>query len=144
MPPITDIRALALPMNVHTLPIQVRYADTDALGHVNNAVYNTYAELARIAFFGEVGVDVSNLILARVAVDYRRQLRFGDSPTVMESWVTKIGRTSLGVAHRLLVDGQIAADIETVVVHFDYGTNAPAPVPDGARELLRPYLQPAG
>ena len=128
-------------MTKHAFPIQLRYADTDALGHVNNAVYNSYAESARIAFFSEIGVDVANLILARVAVDYRRQVRFGDGPTVVESWVTRIGRTSLGVAHRLLVDGETAADIETVVVHFDYGANAPAPVPDAARALLRPYLK---
>lgn len=125
----------------HTFPLQLRYADTDALGHVNNAAYNTYAECARIAFFREVGVDVSNLILARVAVDYRRQLRFGVSPVAVESWVTKIGRTSIGVSHRVTVDGAAAADIETVVVHFDYDTNAPAPVPQDAREKLQPYLE---
>ena len=128
-------------MTTHRFPVQLRYADTDALGHVNNAVYNSYAESARIAFFSEVGVDVSNLILARVAVDYRRQVRFGEGPTVVESWITRIGRTSLGVAHRLLVDGQTAADIDTVVVHFDYGANAPAPVPEAARALLRPYVR---
>ena len=130
-------------MKTHRYPIQLRYADTDALGHVNNAAYNTFAESARIAFFREVGVEVSNLILARVAIDYRRQIRFGDSPTV-ESYVTRVGRTSIGVAHRIIVGGREAAAIETVVVHFDYGANAPAPVPDGARELLAPYLAEDG
>ena len=128
------------PLKTHRYPIQLRYADTDALGHVNNAAYNTFAESARIAFFREVGVEVSNLILARVEVDYRRQVRFGESPSV-KRYVTRIGRTSIGVAHRVLVDGEEAAAIETVVVHFDYGANAPSPVPEEARRSLEPYMR---
>ena len=124
----------------HTYDLQLRYADTDALGHVNNALYATYAEAARIAFFREIGVAVENLILARLEIDYRRQVRFGESPSV-ESFVTKIGNTSIGVAHRLLVDGEVAAEMRTVVVHFDYEANAPSGVPQEARELLGPYVR---
>ncbi len=122
----------------HTYDLQLRYNDTDALGHVNNALYATYAESARIAFFREAGVPVENLILARLEVDYRRQVRFGESPTV-ESFITKVGHTSVGVGHRLLVGGEVAAEMRTVVVYFDYEAGVPTRVPDTARAALGRY-----
>ncbi len=123
----------------HSYTLQLRYNDTDALGHVNNALYATYAETARIAFFREVGVPVENLILARLEIDYRQQMRFGESPTV-ESYITKIGNTSVGVGHSLLVDGRTVAQMETVVVYFDYDAEAPTRVPDTARAALERYM----
>ncbi len=124
----------------HSYALQLRYNDTDALGHVNNALYATYAESARIAFFREAGVPVENLILARLEIDYRLQMRFGESP-IIESYITKVGNTSVGVAHRLLMHGKVAAEMKTIVVYFDYEADAPTRVPDTARAALERYLE---
>ena len=35
-------------MHAHRTDIQMRFGDTDALGHVNNASYASYAEVARL------------------------------------------------------------------------------------------------
>ena len=66
-----------------TYPIEVRFRDMDALGHVNNAVYLTYLESARIADWLHVtkraGLDALDMILARVEIDYRSPLAYGEA-----------------------------------------------------------------
>ena len=67
-------------------PIEVRFRDLDALGHVNNAVYLTYLESARIAYWlhvtGRSGLDALDMILARVEIDYRSPLSYGEAVDV--------------------------------------------------------------
>lgn len=136
---------------VHTLPIQVRFADTDALGHVNNAAYATYAEVARLAFFQErvggtvreLGPDYGGLILARLAMDFRRQVLLGDEVAVTTR-VARLGRSSIELEQQVLAGGEVAAEISSVVVTFDYGAQRPVPMPDSLREKLGGSPAPAG
>jgi acyl-CoA thioesterase FadM len=59
----------------------VRFRDCDAMGHVNNAVFSTYLEQARIAILG--GLDP--FILARVEIDFRAELHAGEEIEVRSS-----------------------------------------------------------
>lgn len=125
---------------VHLTPLQLRFADTDGLGHLNNAVYASYAELARLTFLGAVGVEVESLILARLEIDFRRQAHVKDE-LVVRTWVERIGTTSLVMAHEVVRGGEeVVASIRTVVVHFDYATNQSVRVPDVTRQLLSTYV----
>lgn len=119
-----------------TTDIQVRFADTDALGHVNNAAYATYAELGRIALMRRVSWDQGGPILARIAIDFHAQVRLG-SQVVVTTEVTRIGRTSVGLHQEVLADGERAATVESVVVWFDYDAQRPVPVPDHVRTVLQ-------
>jgi len=60
---------------------QVRFRDLDPMGHVNNAVFLTYIEQARVAFLAEVGaatgLEDMNLIVARVEIDFKAPVRLG-------------------------------------------------------------------
>ncbi|SRR5690554_1803803 len=124
---------------MHRTEIQVRYGDTDALGHINNAVYATYAEYGRIDLFRaalgmytEAG-ETGGFILARIAIDFRSQIRLGQKVEVL-SGVSRIGNSSIEVKQRVLADGVLAAEIEAVVVAFDYAQQRPVRVPDAVRE----------
>jgi len=117
------------------LPVQVRFGDTDALGHVNNAVYASYAELGRISMTRDLGVRSPSFILARLAIDFRRQVRLGDEVYV-ETEVTKVGNSSVTMFQRLLAESELAADMEAVVVWFDYASQRPARLPDEVRTLF--------
>lgn len=119
----------------HTLALQLRYADIDGLGHVNNARYATYAETGRLAYLREVGVDVSGLILARLELDFKRPVHFGDAASV-ESRVTRVGNTSFTMEHRVVVDGVLCCAVSSVVVCFDYAAEAPTRVPESIRALV--------
>ena len=129
---------------IHRIDIQVRFADTDAMGHLNNASYALYAETARLEFMRSVGAPVTDLILARLAIDFRSQATYG-SPTHVESWIDRLGRSSIGIGHKVVSAGQIAADISSVIVHFDYGTGRAVDIPEDLRARLTPYLlSPSG
>jgi acyl-CoA thioester hydrolase len=119
----------------HELEIQVRFGDTDALGHVNNAAYATYAELGRIALMRRVRWDEGGPILARIAIDFHAQVRLG-SRVVVTTKVTRIGRSSIGLHQEVQADGERAATVESVVVWFDYDAQRPVPVPDHVRSVL--------
>ena len=115
--------------------IQLRFCDTDALGHINNTVFTQYSELGRMDLFAAAGAQVTSLILARIAVDFVRQVQLDDE-VVVESRIAKIGKTSIVVAQELLADGEVAAKMECVVVYFDYDAQRPAPVPGTWREAF--------
>ena len=131
-----DPRDLAGPFN-HRVEIVVRFADTDAMGHVNNAVYLTYCEMARIRFWTDVtGQEIAfgtkgaeSLILAEARITYRAQAFYGEIVTV-ESRATRIGRSSFTLEHRLLAAApagvpRLVAVSESVVVRYDYATARP-------------------
>jgi len=116
-------------------PIQLRFSDTDRLGHVNNAVFATYAELGRLAFLRELGMTDQGLILARLAIDFLRQVRLGDECYVVTR-VVRVGNTSFTLEQTLTANGEVAARYEAVLVCFDYEAQRPVPVPDAFRRAL--------
>lgn len=123
--------------------IVVRFADTDAMGHVNNANYMTYCEIARVAFYEEVsghplpvgvhGAD-EGMILAEARVTYRAPAFYGETLTV-ETRATRIGHTSFTLEHRLTApdsrygDARLIAVADSVLVIYDYRAERPIPMP---------------
>jgi acyl-CoA thioester hydrolase len=128
-------------------PVEVRYGDIDAMNHVNNAVYVSYLELARVRIwrerFGFTGSarDIP-IILARVAVDYRSPIGLNDTVEVGLG-VSRVGRTSFTFAYRIEASRRIAAEAETVQVHFDYAAGKPTPIPAELRAQLAALRLPA-
>ena len=124
----------------HRTPVQVRFRDTDAFGHVNNAVFFSYVELARVRYLldvlePETRFDRLPLILARAAVDFRSPIMFGADVTV-DTRVERIGRTSFAMSHRMTADGRHAADVESVLVAYDYAAERPIQVPEEWRARI--------
>ncbi len=126
----------------HRTSVQVRFRDTDAFGHVNNAVFFSYVELARIRYFLEVlkpdgPFDRMPLILARVELDYRSPILFGEEVSV-ETRVERIGRSSIAMSHRMTAspDDRLVGEVQTVLVTYDYAVARPMPVPDEWRTRM--------
>jgi acyl-CoA thioester hydrolase len=113
----------------------VRFRDVDALGHVNNAVFLTYLEEARIAFLVPLGADVSNMILARVEIDFRAPLRMGDE---IEIGVrpANVGTKSFELEYEVRSGDAVAAEAKTVLVSFDYESGRSIELPESWREAL--------
>lgn len=124
---------------VHETSIQVRFCDTDAIGHVNNACFANYSEVGRLEFGKAAGQEITSLILARLAIDFRAQINLGDH-VVVRTWVERIGRSSVTMKQTILANGEIAADVGAVVVYFDYATNRPRELPAGQKKPLEQYL----
>ncbi|MFC7071210.1 acyl-CoA thioesterase [Halobaculum lipolyticum] len=114
--------------------VPVRYRDLDPMGHVNNAVYATYFEEVRTAFFREeVGLDLadSRAVLASLDVDFRAPIEgTGDVRAVLD--VAAVGTSSVTFAYELYADGRLAAEGETVQVAVADGE--PTPLPEDVRD----------
>jgi acyl-CoA thioester hydrolase len=119
---------------------QVRFRDLDPMGHVNNAVFLTYLEQARIAFFEQHGLSVAlddmNLIVARVEIDFRAPVRLGQEVEVTIR-ATRFGTKSFDFEYELTVDGVAVAEAKTVQVAYDYGRREPVALPDEWRKSLQ-------
>jgi len=113
----------------------VRFRDVDSLGHVNNAVFLTYLEEARIAFLLPLGAEISSMILARVEIDFRAPLRMGDE---IEIGVrpSNVGTKSFELEYEVRTPDAVAAEAKTVIVSFDYETGRSVEVPQAWREAL--------
>ncbi|MFC7097930.1 acyl-CoA thioesterase [Halobaculum marinum] len=113
--------------------VPVRYRDLDPMGHVNNAVYATYFEEVRTAFFREeVGVDLadSQAALATLEVEFRAPIE-GTGAVDAAIDVVDVGTTSLTLAYELQFEGRVVATGETVQVALADGE--PTPLPDDVR-----------
>jgi acyl-CoA thioester hydrolase len=127
----------------HRTPVQVRFRDIDAFGHVNNAVVSSYVELARVTYLHDVlGLnpvgpeDRMPLILGMIKVDYLSPI-FLDDRVVVGSRVEWLGRTSIGMSHLLTAEGgRDLARSSSVLVAYDYEQARPMPVPDDWRTTL--------
>ena len=124
-----------------TYPLQVRFRDLDALGHVNNAVYLTYFEAARMAYWmhvnGRTDLSGMNMILARAEVDYRAPVGYGDELEVGVRCVS-VKRSSF-VLEQALVErrsGRLVAQARKVLVHYDYAAGRSIPLTEDQRQLL--------
>jgi acyl-CoA thioester hydrolase len=132
---------LSIYMFVHTLT--VRFRDLDAYNHVNNAVYFTYLEEARIAFVTATGVrglftKERSTVIAHAEVDYRAPARLGDELVIAVS-AGDVRNTSYELLYRITrkSDGALIATGKTVQVCFNFELNAPTRLPEEWREMLR-------
>jgi acyl-CoA thioester hydrolase len=107
----------------HEKRVEIRWSDVDAYMHVNNAVYATYLEECRDEWvdgaLGDAG-DSWDLVLARVAIDFRRELRLEDEEVVVSCTLERIGNSSLTLREQIRTrDDELAAEAEAVLVARD-------------------------
>jgi acyl-CoA thioester hydrolase len=127
---------------VFSYSLQVRFRDCDAMGHVNNAVYLTYLEEARFAYWralwgAELGsAETPGVILARAEIDYRQAAVYGE---VLDVRITleHLGRTSITSTYEIVnASGQLIATARTVLVMYDYKASKPVALSDKVRSRL--------
>jgi acyl-CoA thioester hydrolase len=127
----------------------VRFRDLDPMGHVNNAVYLTWIENARIEFLRSLGAFDSpytgemTMILARAEVDFRSPLGFGDEVEI-DVRPVRLGTKSFDLAYELRSGERLVAEARTVLVTYDYGRAVPIEVPPAWRERLAARTGPDG
>jgi acyl-CoA thioester hydrolase len=101
--------------------IALRWRDMDMLGHLNQAVYHELLEEVRGALLASLR-DESGFafVLARVELDYRREVRRGDGHVEVVARVAAVGRTSVTLEHEIVLpDGTPAASGRSVLVAWD-------------------------
>ncbi|MCZ7666376.1 MAG: acyl-CoA thioesterase [Chloroflexi bacterium] len=125
--------------------IRVSFRDLDALGHVNNAVFFTYLESARIQYitqfleqslpkrFDLLGLPI---ILVEASCSYKSQALFGETLTVGVG-LTRFGTKSFDLMYKIIgEDGRLVATGKTIQVMYDYSTNSAYPIPEVVRTAV--------
>ena len=124
---------------VHEL--KPRFRDTDAMGHVNNAVYVTYLEVARQEYWrlldGTQDYVRVPFILAHVSCDFRSEARVSE---ILEigmrcEW---IGDKSFAFLYEIRekTSGRLVLEARTIQVCYDYGAKRSIPMPESLRRAL--------
>jgi len=137
----------------HRHDVEIRLSDTDAMGHVNNARYLTYVEIARVAYYEQVtgnplpigahGAE-EGMILAEARMTFRSPAFYGETLTV-ETRVERIGRSSFGMVHRITAPesrygpARLIAVADSTLVSYDYPDERAIPVPDEWRMAMREF-----
>ena len=124
--------------------IKIRWRDMDAYGHVNNGVYLNFLEEARDRWVQETlgtVADTWDFVLARVAIDFRHELKQDDGEVLVRVELSAIGRSSLRTREEIrTVGGTLAAEAESVVVPRDPTTGRSRPLTHDERVALEREL----
>lgn len=124
-----------------SMKVEVRWRDADPLGHVNNAVYLTYFEMARVAFIkallGSISMESVNFVIARITCEYITPVFVGDVIEVGIK-VTEAGRTSFDFEYQILhaLEGFPVASGKSTQVFYDFQESRKMLIPEGWLESV--------
>ncbi|MDB5124263.1 MAG: thioesterase [Mucilaginibacter sp.] len=128
--------------------ISIRFSDIDAVGHVNNAIYLTYFEVARFNYWREIigwNLQENGVIVGRSEVNYLKPITLDDE-IFCYLRVSRIGNSSFDVMHLLVKttpDGEeICTTGKTVCISYDYSVNKSVAIPQRERQKMIEYDEP--
>ena len=129
-------------------PIPIRFSDLDFYGHVNNAIYLTYFEIARSNYWRDVvkwDWNQNGIILARSEVNYLKPITRHDEIACYVR-TTRIGNSSFDVMHVLVKVTEEGEEIcttgKTVCISYDYAANKSVTIPSAQRQRMIDYDEP--
>jgi acyl-CoA thioester hydrolase len=114
--------------------IQVRFSDIDVMGHVNNAIYLSYFEMARVHYFKEIlGMnwdwETDGILLVRNEIDYISPIYLHDEPFIYIS-IDHIGTKSFTLTYEIKVSERIVTKGKSVMVSFNNVKNCTQAIPE--------------
>ncbi len=125
----------------YTVRLQLRWGDSDELGHINNVLYLEYAQEARLRFFrelgGALGAELGAVVVRSLQVSFDRSLHYSVEGIDVQVWVTKVGTSSFTLRHRIRdPQGTVYSTVDAVVVSVDATMEKSEPLTAGVREAL--------
>ena len=117
--------------------VRVRWRDTDAFGHVNHAVFLTYLEEGRDAFYVQALGSDPGYVVVRLEVDLRAEVRYPDQQVAVRIQAERLGTTSLVTRETILTPaGEVVAEARVVTVRWDAERRKPIPFNETERQRL--------
>jgi acyl-CoA thioester hydrolase len=108
-------------------PVTVRWRDTDALGHVNHAVFLTYLEEGRDAFYLKILGDPAYVVV-RLEVDLKAEVFHHDRRLTVQIAVESVGTTSLTTRETIVnASGEVVAEARVITLRWDTAQRKPIP-----------------
>mgnify|MGYP000418356090 CR=1 FL=1 len=132
-------------LHLYALPLRVRYADSDAQGHVFFANYLTYADEGVTGYLAEVGVPLAKLesagldiVYAATSCQHRGSAHVGDL-LMVHTTISRFGRTSLTADVQVCLEDRVLAEVELTIVVVSRHALEPTPVPVALKEAVTRY-----
>ncbi len=124
---------------------KLRFCDTDALGHVNNAVYSVLLEAGRVEMVQAAGLlDPANgygVVIARLELDYLRELTW-PAEIRIETALHRLGTKSIQARQKLFREDMLVARASSVLAVIDLATRHAVPLKNEWRAVLGQWLVP--
>ncbi|WP_420828016.1 acyl-CoA thioesterase [Metabacillus crassostreae] len=133
-------------MMEHQTTVNVRFCETDALGHVNNTSYFIYLEEARVQFFEEIGYEMNTnewqFILASTKCDFIGQAFFNQK-LIITTEVSKIGTKSFHLSHSIHNKDtvELVARGEAIIVYFNFELQKSMPLSSDLKSALEEHYR---
>ena len=130
---------------MNTMDVTVRFAETDALGHVNNTSYFIYMEDARLHLLKELGWNTSHkdwsFVLVSTKCDFINQAYF-DQILRIDTSIQKVGTKSFQLSHDILCaqTGTVIARGHAVIAFYNKEEKLSEAIPYDLKEKLRQYM----
>ncbi len=124
-----------------SINIEPRFRDTDAMGHINNAVYISYLEVGRQEYWKQFGIAAAYnrvpFVMAHVDVSFRHPAHVGETLRVSLK-TTWISRSSFAMDYEIRKVGsnELVLEATTVQVTYNWKTDTSMPVPEDLRHNL--------
>lgn len=129
----------------YKIPLHIRFADIDLFGHVNNAVYLTYFEIARSSYWSEViqwNWNEMGIIIGRAEINYLKPIGLKDQILAYVR-TSRIGNSSFDLEYALVKIYNGAEEIcttgQTVCIAFDYNQNQSLPIPEAQKLKMQMF-----
>ncbi len=123
-----------------TIPLRLR--DIDQMNHVNNAVYASFLEQARSAYFRDVVNNPLNsvgMVIADLNVEFERAVTLDAGEVTVGARVPELGTSSIPMEYAIHADGERAATGSTTMVHVDREAGTAKQLPDEWRETITDF-----
>ncbi|MCJ0743264.1 acyl-CoA thioesterase [Pedobacter montanisoli] len=127
--------------------VEIRFADLDAFGHVNNATYLTYVEVARTKYWKQVikwNWKKTGIVIREVNISYIKPIVWGDKIFIYVR-TSKIGNSSFDIEYKIVKrekEGEILCSIaKTTCVAIDLKSKTSTPIPETERRRMIEFEQ---
>ncbi len=128
-----------------SVPVDVRFGDIDAMGHVNNAIFFSYFEQSRIQYMLNLGLPTVsanklNFILAEVSCQFKVPILY-ENKLEVKTRVERMGNSSITMTHQIedKATRKVMATGRSVAVVYDYELNQSAPIPIEWRAAIEKF-----
>ena len=129
----------------HIVPLQIRFNDIDALGHLNNSVYFSFYDLGKSSYFETVkGKEIdwkdADIVIANIHADFFSPVFFKDTIAV-QTTVAEIGNKSMRVLQQIIntQTNEIKAECSTIMVGFDVKLSTAKEISENWRKCISQY-----
>jgi acyl-CoA thioester hydrolase len=124
----------------YSIPIELRFADLDAYGHVNNATYFTYLETARTKLFYDKFIEFMDqsllFLVVKAECEYKLPIELKDE-VIISLEMTRVGNSSFDIDYVLHNgNGKVFGLAKTVMVCYDGKAKKTTRIPESFKQLL--------